>query len=70
MCEISEPCSATVPSNLASLRLGRKRCYEFVAPVSDARTGTDFAVELLSPRLVGRNTQLDVVGDGVAGHSI
>jgi DNA-binding winged helix-turn-helix (wHTH) protein len=45
-----------------------RRGYQFVAPLSDARTATEFAVELHSPKLVGRNTQLDVgFVAGVAG---
>jgi predicted ATPase/DNA-binding winged helix-turn-helix (wHTH) protein len=36
-----------------------RRGYQFVAPVSDAPTTTEFALELPSPKIVGRNTQLD-----------
>ena len=36
-----------------------RRGYQFVAPVSDARTATESAVELPSPKIVGRNTQLN-----------
>ena len=36
-----------------------RRGYQFVAPVSDAPTTTERGVELPSPKIVGRNTQLD-----------
>ena len=35
-----------------------RRGYQFVAPVSDARTATASAVELPSPKIVGRTSQL------------
>ncbi len=36
-----------------------RRGYQWVAPVSDPRTATEFAVELPSSKIVGRNKQLD-----------
>ena len=40
-----------------------RRGYQFVAPVSSGSTTTELGVELPSPKIVGRNAQLDELGD-------